>query len=125
MRSSELAQWLPLAAAVVVAAALRFTTIGEQSLWYDEAFTPVHVLHASLGATLAAVAHHENTPPLWYVLVWAWARVFGVGAVALRFPSALAGVATVPVAWAIARELAGRRRGSTRSADVCAWIVAV
>lgn len=125
VRSSELAQWLPLTAALVVAAALRFTTIGEQSLWYDEAFTPVHVLHASLGATLAAVAHHENTPPLWYVLIWAWSRVFGLGAVALRFPSGLAGVATVPVAWAIARELAGRRRGSTRGADVCAWIVAV
>ena len=37
------------------------------------------------------------------------ARVLGTGAVALRLPSALAGIATVPVAWAIGRELAGRR----------------
>ncbi len=63
-----------------------------QSFWYDEAFTPVHVLHAGLGATLRAVSHTENTPPLWYVLMWGWSRVWGTGEVALRSLSALAGV---------------------------------
>ena len=101
--------WWPLAALVVLAAALRFSTLGLQSFWYDEAFTPVHVLHAGLGATLEGVVHTENTPPLWYVLIWGWSRIFGTGAVALRLPSALFGVATVPVAWAIGRELSGRR----------------
>ena len=67
------------------------------------------MLHPSLGATLHAVVHTENTPPLWYVLAWADARVLGTGEVALRLLSALAGIATVPVAWAIGRELAGRR----------------
>ena len=74
----------------------------------------------SLGATLRAVVHTENTPPLWYVLEWAISRVLGTGAVALRLLSALAGVATVPVAWAIGRELAGRR-----AALACAALVAV
>jgi hypothetical protein len=108
-RRHALPQWWPLAALLILAAALRFSTLGLQSFWYDEAFTPVHVLHASLGATLHGVVHTENTPPLWYVLIWAWSRIFGAGAVALRFPSALAGVATVGVAWGIGRELTGRR----------------
>jgi mannosyltransferase len=99
----------PLAAIVLLAAVLRFSTLGLQSFWYDEAFTPVHVLHAGLGATLRAMVHTENTPPLWYVLIWAWSRIFGTGAIALRSLSALAGLLTVPVAWAIGRELAGRR----------------
>ena len=107
--SSRLAQWWPLVALTVLAAVLRFSTLDLQSLWYDEAFTPVHVLHASLVATLHAVVHTENTPPLWYVLEWAVSRVLGTGAVALRLLSALAGVATVPVVWAIGRELSGRR----------------
>jgi mannosyltransferase len=94
---------------VVLAAALRFSTLGLQSFWYDEAFTPVHVLHAGLGATLEGVVHTENTPPLWYVLIWGWSRIFGTGAIALRLPSALFGVVTVPVAWAIGRELSERR----------------
>ncbi len=116
----HLSPWWPLAAVTVLAAALRFSTLGEQSLWYDEAFTPVHVLHAGLAATLHSVVHSENTPPLWYVLEWAVSRVLGTGAVALRLLSALAGVATVPVAWAIGRELSSRR-----AALACAAFVAV
>jgi mannosyltransferase len=106
---SRLGSWWPLAALIVLAAALRLATLDLQSFWYDEAFTPVHVLHSGLGATLRAVVHHENTPPLWYLIAWADARLFGDGAVALRLPSALAGVLTVPVVWAAAQQLAGRR----------------
>jgi hypothetical protein len=98
-----------LVALTLLAAVLRLTTLDLQSLWYDEAYTPVHVLHAGLGATLRAVVHSENTPPLWYVLVWGVSRAFGTGEVALRSLSALAGILTVPVAWAIGQELAGRR----------------
>lgn len=106
---ARLPGWWPLAALTLLAAALRLATLGEQSFWYDEAFTPVHVLHPSLWATLSSVAHTENTPPLWYVLAWADGRVLGTGELALRLPSALAGIATVPVAWAIGAELTRRR----------------
>ena len=105
----RLPAWWPLAALVVLAAALRFSTLGLQSFWYDEAYTPVHVLHTSLSATLRAMVHSENSPPLWYVIEWVDYRVLGSGEFALRLPSALAGVATVPVVWAIGQELAGRR----------------
>jgi uncharacterized membrane protein len=117
---AHLPRWWPLAALTLLAAALRLSTLDLQSFWYDEAFTPVHVLHPSLWATLRSVLHSENTPPLWYVLAWADSRVLGTGEVALRLPSALAGIATVPVVWAIARELGGRR-----AAGVCAALVAV
>jgi hypothetical protein len=113
-------QWWPLAALVLLAAALRFSTLDLQSFWYDEAYTPVHVLHASLTSTLRAMVHSENNPPLWYVIAWADYRVLGTGEVALRLPSALAGVATVPVVWAIGTELAGRR-----AAIIAAALVAV
>jgi 4-amino-4-deoxy-L-arabinose transferase-like glycosyltransferase len=103
-----LPSWWPLAALIVLASILRFATLGQQSFWYDEAFTPVHVLHSGLGATMRAVAHTENTPPLWYLIAWLDVRVLGDGAFALRLPSALAGVLTVPVVWAIGEQLAGR-----------------
>jgi 4-amino-4-deoxy-L-arabinose transferase-like glycosyltransferase len=107
-------------AIALLGGALRFATIDLQSLWYDEAFTPVHVLHPSLFATLRSVVHTENTPPLWYVLEWAITRVLGTGAVALRLLSAIGGLATIVVAWAIGSELAGRR-----AAAAAALLVAV
>ncbi len=118
--ASRLPRWWPLAALTLLAAALRLSTLDLQSFWYDEAFTPVHVLHPSLWATLRSMVHTENSPPLWYLLAWADSRVLGTGEVALRLPSALAGIATVPVAWAIGCELAGRR-----AAIVGAALVAV
>jgi hypothetical protein len=114
--------WWALVALTLLAAALRLATLGSQSLWYDEAFAPVHVLRAGLGATLHNVVHTENTPPLWYVLEWAITRVLGEGEVALRLLSALAGIATVPVAWAIGRELQGPP--TRRAAMVGAALVA-
>jgi mannosyltransferase len=120
--AAGLAPWWPLVALTALAAVLRLATLGSQSLWYDEAFTPVHVLRVSLGATLHNVVHTENTPPLWYVLEWGLARALGDGAVALRLLSALAGIATVPVAWAIGRELQGPP--TRRAAIVTAALVA-
>jgi mannosyltransferase len=108
-RSARRRYPVALALVVALAAVLRLATLGTQSLWYDEAFTPVHVLHPSLDATLRSVVRTENAPPLWYVLEWAFTRVLGTSAVDLRLISALAGIATVAVVWAIARRLAGRR----------------
>jgi mannosyltransferase len=122
-RGEALPPWWPLLVITILAAALRLSTLGEQSFWYDEAFTPVHVLRAGLGATLHNVVHTENTPPLWYVLEWGVSRVFGTGVVALRALSALAGIATVGVAWAIGSELQGP--STRRAATVTAALVAV
>jgi mannosyltransferase len=121
-RASALSPWWPLVAITVLAAVLRLATLGSQSFWYDEAFTPVHVLRAGLGATLHNVVHTENTPPLWYVLEWGVSRVLGTGVVALRLLSALAGIATVPVAWAIGCEFQGPP--TRRAAIVTAALVA-
>jgi mannosyltransferase len=106
--SRALPQWWPLAALTLLAAALRLSTLGLQSFWFDEAFTPVHVLHPSLFKTLHSLTQTENSPPLWYIVEWADYRLLGTSEWALRLPSALAGIALVPVAWGIGRELAGR-----------------
>ena len=118
-KPQTLPEWWPLALLVALAAAVRFATLDQQSLWYDEAVTAVRVLHPSLASTLRAVVHVENTPPLYYLVAWGWTRVLGTGVFALRSLSAMAGVATVAVGWAIGREL-----GSRGTAIVLAAIVA-
>ncbi|HEY2572154.1 MAG TPA: hypothetical protein VGI27_11800, partial [Solirubrobacteraceae bacterium] len=53
----RLPAWWPLAALIVLGAALRLSTLDLQSFWYDEAYTPVHVLHPSLWSTLRSMVH--------------------------------------------------------------------
>ena len=69
-----------IAAAVIV----RFATLGHQSYDHDEAVTAWRVLRGGLGGTLNAVASSERSPPLYYLLAWVWAQLFGTGEVGLR-----------------------------------------
>ena len=107
-----------LLAVVALAAALRFPTLGLQSFWLDETYTASAVLHPSLGTALSAVADTERTPPLYYCLAWAWTELFPLTEAGLRSLSAVVGTATVPVAYAIGREVASRRAGLAAAALV-------
>ena len=105
----ERSLWL-LAGIVVLGAAIRFSTLDQQSFWLDEATTWGIVSHG-LGHVLSTVPRTESTPPLYYVLVWLWAQVFGTGEVGLRSFSALCGTLTIPLMWAVGRRLASERIG--------------
>ena len=107
--SSSVEAWL-LAGVVAVGAWLRFATLGAQSYWFDEA-QAAHELHLSFGSMLSSMVVHETNPPLYFVLGWLWARVFGTGEVGLRSLSALLGTAVIPIAYLCGRELVSRRAG--------------
>src|SRR3954462_7419587 len=88
---------------VVLAAVLRFATIDQQSYWLDEAFT-VGLLREDFPHMLKYMTETEATPPLYYVLAWPWAHVFGTGEASLRSFSAVIGIAVVPVGYLVGRE---------------------
>ena len=108
---------LPLAVLIVVAAALRLPGLGSQSFWYDEVFT-VRLAQADFGGLVDGIGDTEATPPVYYVVVWFAERLFGDGETGLRLLSALCGIALVPVAYTIARELSGKRAGLIAAALV-------
>jgi mannosyltransferase len=109
---------LLLAGIIGIAAVIRFATLGHQSYDHDEAVTAWRVLDGGLGRVLHVVVSSERSPPLYYLLAWAWAQLFGTGEVGLRSFSALIGVLTVPAAYLAARELASRRAGLIAAALV-------
>ncbi len=94
-------------ALTVIGAALRFGTLGVQSLWLDESATII-LVHRSFGGMLSHLSSSESAPPLYYVLAWAWTKLFGTGALGFRSLSALAGTLTIPVVFACGREISQR-----------------
>jgi 4-amino-4-deoxy-L-arabinose transferase-like glycosyltransferase len=106
-----------VAGLIALAAAIRILTINNQSFWTDEALTAYEV-RLPFGAMMSTVTHVETTPPLYFVLVWGWAKLFGTSEIALRSISTLAGIALVPIAYASAKELASRWAGVIAAALV-------
>jgi hypothetical protein len=101
---------LIVACLTLLATVLRFVRIGHQSFWYDESFT-VLLVHHTPSEMLSLLPQTELTPPLYYLLAWPWAHVFGYGEAGLRSLSALAGVATVPAIYGAGAKLISRRAG--------------
>ena len=108
-----------LGGVVAVAALVRFATLDQQSFWYDETVT-VGLLEMGFGDMLEEIPESESTPPLYYIVAWVWAKVFGTGEVGLRSLSALCGTAFVPVLYAV-----GARAVSPRVGLVAAALAAV
>ncbi len=105
LRDSRAAQIV--LALTVAAAVLRFATLDVQSIWLDESATLL-LVHRGFSGMLSHLATSESTPPLYYVLVWAWTKVFGAGVVGFRSFSALVGTLTVPVLYLAGRSVSQR-----------------
>ncbi len=98
-----------LVAVVALGAVLRSWRLGAQSLWYDEWLT-AEATSGGVRDLVRHVATREGITPPYFAVMWVWARLFGDGEAALRSFSVVVGVATVPLAYAIARELGQQRR---------------
>jgi mannosyltransferase len=109
--------WI-VAGLTALGAVLRFATLGDQAYHHDEIVTASRVLRVGFGHAMDAVGFSESAPPLYYALAWLWTQVTGNGEWGLRFLSALAGVATIPVAYLAGRELRGARAGVIAAALV-------
>jgi uncharacterized membrane protein len=72
-------------------AVLRFATL-DQSFWLDEQATldvlAGHGEGDGLVAMLKAVQVGESNPPVYYLLLWSWERLFGTSELAIRSLSA-------------------------------------
>jgi len=99
---------LTAAAIVTVALLLRVFRIGDQELWFDEAFS-FHM--ATIPTGLWEALRIENSPPLHYLFLRAWAWVAGTSEVALRLPSAAFGALGVALTIAAGRRLFNWRVG--------------
>lgn len=95
---------------VAIAAYLRFTDLGADSLWFDEAASWDQATAGGLTDVVAATAA-DNYPPLHNLILWATIGVLGDGEWTLRLPSAVFGVLNVVAIYWVASLVAGRAAG--------------
>lgn len=93
----------PIALITLAGLALRLLWLGNARLWYDEAGS-LWMATLPWERMIAATAG-DTHPPLYLALLWAWIRVAGESAFALRLPSALASTLCIPLTYAIAQRL--------------------
>lgn len=108
---SNLIALIALAVITAIGAWLRLTDLGAKSLWMDEYLQAFFVYTFRLDELLHITLFREWEPPLIYLLTFPMINVFGYSEFALRLPSCLAGIATIPVAYLLGNAVAGRRVG--------------
>jgi mannosyltransferase len=99
-----------LLAIMAVAAVLRIYRLSELSLWIDEGFT-LWATRQSLAYIWQFIPTFDSHPPFYYTFLKGWTALFGISEEALRGPSVIASVATVPVLWLAGRILGGPEHG--------------
>jgi hypothetical protein len=105
---SRIATAGPLVAVLVLGAALRISQL-HQSLYGDELWSWVGATKPSFGGMLDWVrSDQEITPPMFTSLAWLSAKL-GDPTTLIRLPSVLAGIATIPLVYALAIRSFGRR----------------
>lgn len=101
------------AVAGIVAIGLAFRFYTRSALWSDE------VLSINISAlplrSLGHALRQDGAPPLYYVALHVWMRIFGTSNEAVRALSGLAAVLTLPPAWFCGRRLDERRIAAGRA----------
>jgi mannosyltransferase len=93
---------------VLVSVLLRISELGI-GFWIDEGIS-VGIADRPIG-DIPGVLRQDGSPPLYYVILHLWIRVFGTSEVAVRSLSLLFATLAVPAAWWAGRVLFGRRAG--------------
>src|SRR3954466_5162617 len=96
-----------LAAIVIVAAILRLIFLGARSFWSDE-IVSVKLATDNWGGFWFWITKREANMALYYLLLRGWVKT-GDGETWVRLFSALAGIATVPLFYAVAKRLYDQR----------------
>jgi 4-amino-4-deoxy-L-arabinose transferase-like glycosyltransferase len=100
-----------LAAIFLVAVLLRLPELLHAGLWRDQANVYVALSAGTFTNFLHLAARIDYHPPLYFVLEYGWAKLFGTGEIAMMALPLLFRVATVGAVYALGRALAGRSTG--------------
>lgn len=115
--------WRAVLICVLLTGALfRLLTIGQDPIWLDEAYT-YWFIGQSWDFLWHTMAGTETFPPLYYSMLKLWSALAGTSEIALRLPSAIAGILGIYGLAVAGRIAGGARHGpalGVMAATICA-----
>ncbi len=125
-------RWLTiagLALLIAVGGVLRLRNLAGQSVSHVEMYVPgIRLPHGisvpeerlTLLKTVTSTLNSDTHPPGYYMVMWAWTRLFGTSVWSIRLPSVLFGTACIPLVWWL-----GSLTGQTKAAWIAAGLLAI
>lgn len=102
-------KYLPYAIVFFVAVVLRLLYI-DTAIWYDEACSWFSAKQAFPSGIMDILLHLDlQHTPIYFFILHFWMKMFGDGEIALRGLSFLFSIASIPLAYVIARKLANKK----------------
>src|SRR4051794_9005827 len=102
-------RWIVAGAVAVLVPAIVLRFVVRSELWLDEALS-VQIARLPISQIPGAL-RHDGAPPLYYVLLHFWMRLFGTSDVAVRSLSGVCSVLMLPLIYLAGRRIASRRVG--------------
>ncbi|CAA9217891.1 MAG: hypothetical protein AVDCRST_MAG50-324 [uncultured Acidimicrobiales bacterium] len=102
----EIPRWVVVSLGLVVIAGTFLRFFARSPLWLDETLS-VNIATVPLGELRGAL-ERDGAPPLYYLILHGWTKVFGTGDTAVRSLSGVFSAATLPLFWFAGRRVGGR-----------------
>lgn len=109
-------RYLFLSLIIILGSILRFHSIGRESLWNDELASCYRSSFATVGDVVSKGVAPDIHPPGYQLLMFFVQRTAGNSSTALRFPSAVAGILTIPLIFLLGKRLFNSSTGLAASA---------
>jgi len=88
--------YILLGIVLIIGIIIRFWGLGDKSLWIDEIYSLMFSSQKTfLGSFLYMFS--DLSPPIYYLILYLWMKLFGNSEFIMRFPSFLAGIASIIV----------------------------
>lgn len=103
---SPRSQILPsgLLALILLGAVLRFYHIGSAAIWWDEGFSHRWAM-LPIKTVIQETSTEDYNPPLYYLMLNGWVRVFGDSEASMRTPSAICSILAIWLTYLVGRLL--------------------
>ncbi|MDD2890083.1 MAG: glycosyltransferase family 39 protein [bacterium] len=79
---------------VLLGSFLRLYQLGTESIWLDEA-VGIQNICSSFTGMIGNVFSHDTSPPLYFICLWSWVKMFGTSEIAVRSLSAILGILSI------------------------------